>query len=174
MAAQFADTFRFLNQLGTPAQKGVQVVMHNTLDASDYGLLSEGSFDPRPDYWAALLWKRLMGTVVLHPDTVSEPNLRIYAQCLNGVPGGVAVLAINIDEARSHELQIYAAARRYALTAEALTSVRVSLNGNELQAGADGSLPDIAGMRIESGSIRLAPESLTFLTFASAKNKYCR
>ena len=40
-AATFLDTFRYLDQLGRLAKAGVQVVMHNTLAASDYGLLDE-------------------------------------------------------------------------------------------------------------------------------------
>src|ERR1019366_8764290 len=34
-AASFLDTFRYLDQLGRLARAGVQVVMHNTLAASD-------------------------------------------------------------------------------------------------------------------------------------------
>ncbi len=37
---------------------------HNTLAASDYAILDEHSFAPRPDYWAAWLWRELMGTTV--------------------------------------------------------------------------------------------------------------
>jgi hypothetical protein len=47
-AGQFADSFRFLNQLGTLAQKGVKSIMHNTLAASDYGLLAEDTLEPKP------------------------------------------------------------------------------------------------------------------------------
>ena len=63
--ATYADTFRYLDQLGRLAKAGVQVVMHNTLSGSDYGLLDESSFNPRPEFWAALLWHRLMGRIVL-------------------------------------------------------------------------------------------------------------
>ena len=35
------DTFRYLDQLGRLAGAGVQMVAHNTLAASDYGLLDE-------------------------------------------------------------------------------------------------------------------------------------
>ncbi len=49
--ATFLDTFRYLDQLGRLARAGVQVVMHNTLAASDYGLLDEKTFRPRPNYW---------------------------------------------------------------------------------------------------------------------------
>jgi heparanase 1 len=41
--------------------------MHNTLASSDYGLLNEDTLEPRPDYWAAVLWKRTMSDVVLDP-----------------------------------------------------------------------------------------------------------
>src|SRR3977135_1347475 len=64
-SATFLDTFRYLDQLGRLAKAGVQVVMHNTLAASDYGLLDETTFAPRPNYWGALLWRRLMGSTVL-------------------------------------------------------------------------------------------------------------
>ena len=54
-----------LDQLGRLARRGVAVVFHNTLASSEYGLLDQKSFEPRPNYWAALLWRRLMGTTVL-------------------------------------------------------------------------------------------------------------
>jgi heparanase len=38
-ASTFLDSFRYLDQLGRLAKKGVQVVIHNTLASSDYGLL---------------------------------------------------------------------------------------------------------------------------------------
>jgi hypothetical protein len=66
-ASTFLDTFRYLNQLGDLAHRGVQVHMHNTLAASDYGLLDEKTYEPRPNYWAALLWRKLMRTTVLDP-----------------------------------------------------------------------------------------------------------
>src|SRR3954453_9468255 len=91
----FLDTFRYLDQLGRLARAGVQVVMHNTLAASDYGLLDEGTFRPRPNYWAALLWHRVMGTIVLGANSVATPDLHIYAHCHPGMRGVVTVLAIN-------------------------------------------------------------------------------
>lgn len=64
-AATFLDSFRYLDQLGRLAQRGVQVVFHNTLASSDYGLIDQNTLKPRPNYWPALLWRRLMGPVVL-------------------------------------------------------------------------------------------------------------
>ena len=66
-ASTFLDTFRYLVQHASLAQRGVKVIMHNTLASSDYGLLDENTFAPHPNYWAALLWRRLMGVTVLDP-----------------------------------------------------------------------------------------------------------
>lgn len=173
-AAQFADTFRFLNQLGTLAQKGVQVVMRNTLASSDYGLLDQHTFAPRPDYWAALLWKRTMGTVVLDPGASGDPNLRIYAHCMKDSKGGVAVLALNTDRNTTKAILLPAAANRFTLTAADLTSTTVQLNGKALQVSSDGSLPGIDGEHVQSGRVDLPAASLTFFTIPSAANQSCR
>jgi len=63
-AAQFLDSFRFMDQLGSLARQGVQTVVVNTLASSDYGLLDEQTLEPRPNYWAALVWKKTMGSRV--------------------------------------------------------------------------------------------------------------
>ncbi len=56
-AATFLDTFRYLDQHARLAKQGVKVVFHNTLASSEYGLLDQNTFAPRPNYWAALLWE---------------------------------------------------------------------------------------------------------------------
>src|SRR6202051_1124275 len=53
-ASTFLDTFRYLVQHATLAQRGVKVIMHNTLASSDYGLLDEKTIATLPKYWAAL------------------------------------------------------------------------------------------------------------------------
>ena len=42
----FLDTFRYLDQLGRLARQDVRVHMHNTLVASDYGLLDDKTLAP--------------------------------------------------------------------------------------------------------------------------------
>jgi hypothetical protein len=39
--ARGLDTFRYVDQLGRLAQRGLQVVIHNTLASSDYGVLGK-------------------------------------------------------------------------------------------------------------------------------------
>ncbi len=173
-ASTFLDTFRYLNQLGILARRGVQVHMHNTLAASDYGLLDEKTYAPRPNFWAALLWRRLMGTTVLDPGNSPAPNLHLYAQCLRDHPGGVALLAINAYKAETQSLELPMAAERYSLTAGDLQSHTVALNGKELQLGADDAIPATNGIRVQAGRITLVPASITFLAFPKAGNASCQ
>ena len=173
-ASTFIDSFRYLNQLGSLAKAGVQVHMHNTLAASDYGLLDEKTYEPRPNYWAAVLWRRLMGTTVLDPGPSPAANLHLYAQCLRGKPGGVALLAINADRTASQSLGIPKDAESYTLTSQDMLSTQVELNGSELKLGGGDALPQMKGTAEHSGQITLAPASITFLTFPEAKNASCQ
>ena len=72
--------------------------MYNTLASSDYGMLDEETLEPRPNYWAALLWKRTMGTRSLDPGLVSAKNVRVYAQCMRDSNGGVTLMVLNLDK----------------------------------------------------------------------------
>jgi len=173
-AGQFADTFRFLNQFGTLARKGVQVIMHNTLAASDYGLIDEKTFEPRPNYWAAVLWNKTMGTTVLSAGGQNDGPVRIFAHCMKQARGGVALLALNTDKKEEHTLEVLMSGERFTLTAPALTSTNVLLNGSELTARPDGSLPSILGQPLKAGNLRLPPQSISFLVFPSAGNSSCQ
>ncbi len=172
-AAQFVDVFRYLNQLGSLAQKGVQVVMHNTLAASDYGLLNEDTLDPRPDFWAGLLWKHTMGDVVLDPGTPKNQSLRIFAHCSKEGKGSVTLVALNTDAAGEQMLTIPANYTKLVLTAPDLASDRVLLNGKELKAGADGSIDLPKAESAKKGILSLAPASAAFITIPGANNPGC-
>jgi hypothetical protein len=173
-AASFIDSFRYLDQLGRLAKRGVQVVAHNTLAASDYGLIDEATLTPRPNYWSALLWHNLMGTTVLDAGTSAVPEVHLYGHCLRGRPGGVAVLAINADREASHDLATAAASERYTLTAKDLVGTSVELNGSELKLGGGDALPKMTGIAASAGVVKLAPASITFLAFPNAANASCR
>jgi heparanase len=173
-ASTFLDTFRYLNQLGMMAHDGVQVVMHNTLDSSDYGLLHEGDFTPRPNFWAAVLWRRLMGTTVLQAQGSPSPNLHLYAHCLRGVTGGVAILAINADQKEEQTLSLPGPSKRYMLSAEPLQSNRVRLNGMLLELGANDALPDLNGISSPAGTIKMPPVTIMFIGVPEAGNDGCK
>jgi heparanase 1 len=173
-ASTFLDSFRYLNQLGTMARLGVQVTMHNTLASSDYGLLDEKTYEPRPDYWSALLWRKLMGTTVLDPGASPLPNLHLYAHCLRGSAGGVALLAINADKEASASLALPAASERYTLSARELQSKTVDLNGSELKLGSGDALPALRGVQTPKGAVVFAPETISFLAIGGAQNSVCQ
>ena len=172
--ATFLDTFRYLDQLGRLAKAGVQVVMHNTLAASDYGLLNERTLAPTPNYWGALLWRLLMGSVVLDPGLPVQAGLHVYAHCLRGTSGGVSLLILNVDRSASHALTLPAASERYGLDAASLQDTTVRLNGLPLQLGAQDDLPRIAGVWTAAGALTFAPATITFLTMPAAGNRACR
>jgi heparanase len=173
-AADFIDSFRYVNQLGSLAKRGVQVVMHNTLAASDYALVDETTLIPRPNYWSALLWRKVMGTTVLDAGVSPSPNLHLYAHCLRNQPGGVALLAINADRTSTQALEAPATSKRYTLAAKDLMDNKVELNGVELQVNSDGDLPSLEGEDQAAGPVRFAPASITFLVFPNAGNASCR
>jgi hypothetical protein len=176
-ASTFLDSFRYLDQLGRMSKRGVQVNIHNTLASSDYGLLDENTFTPRPNFWAALLWRRLMGATVLDPGASAPPALHLYAHCLRGQPGGIAILAINTDQRESHSLEFTTAAERYTLSAPSvrnLEDTHVQLNGTELKLGTDDELPSFKGVPSDAGHVTFAPATISFLAIPMANNASCR
>jgi len=173
-ASTFIDSFRYIDQLGRLARRSVQTVMHNTLVASDYGLIDEDTFEPRPNYWAALLWRQLMGNVVL--DAGEQPNAHtyVYAHCLRDTPGGVAVVALNIHRDNTSQLVLSDVAKRYTLSAEdSLETLSVLLNGETLAMSEDNRLPELSGQDVAGDSVELQPASITFLTAPEAANAAC-
>ncbi|UPJ48768.1 hypothetical protein IVB30_38135 [Bradyrhizobium sp. 200] len=170
-ASTFLDTFRYLDQLGRLARAGVQMVAHNTLAASDYGLLDERTLRPRPSYWAALLWRRLMGTIVL--DAGVHHGMHLYAHCRRGVRGAVTLLAINTDRTNAASLRLPATSERYTLSADDLQSTEVKLNGTALELGSNDDLPQLSAVTSPPGPVEIGPATMTFLTVADAKNPAC-
>jgi hypothetical protein len=173
-ASSFLDTFRYLDQLGRLARQDVRVVAHNTLVASDYGLLEERDVAPKPKYWGALLWRQLMGTTVLDPGVPLRAGLHIYAHCLRDHSGGVALLLLNTDTESAPTVMLPIAARRYTLSSTEHLSRRVDLNGIELKLGADDTLPRLAGTPISAGPLTLAPATISFVAVPGAQNSSCR
>ena len=74
---------------------------------------------PRPNYWGALLWRKLMGSIVLDIG-VRETGPHVYAHCLRDVAGGVAVLAINTGRDATQALTVPDASYRDTLDAPQL------------------------------------------------------
>jgi hypothetical protein len=147
--------------------------MHNTLAASDYGLLDESTLAPRSNYWGALLWRQLMGTGVLDSRVPVRGGLHIHAHCQRGMPGGVSLLVINTDRDASHTLELGNDSERYTLDAAGLQDAQVRLNGRPLALETGGELPRLEGIRTPPGAVSIAPASITFLAIPAAANNAC-
>jgi heparanase len=171
-AATFLDSFRYLNQLGALAQKGVQVVAHNTLAASDYALVDYDTMMPRPNYWAAVLWRRTMGDVVLASPPSPSPELRLYAHCLAGGKGSVGLLAIN-SGSNIQTLDLRGKGEVWTITAEPLDSKIVSINGKTPEVDAEGKLIGLEGLPLKS-TTAIPAQSITFAALHNAANPACR
>jgi hypothetical protein len=172
-ASTFLDTFRYLIEHASLARRGMKVIMHNTLASSDYGLLDENTFEPRPNYWASVLWNKLMGTTVLDTQVSAAPNTYVHAQCLAGRPGGVTLLVINADRQKSLDFNLSTAGERYTLSAKQPKDTTVELNGKPLRLTSSGHLPRFEGEPIRAGRVSFAPASITYLTIANAQNTNC-
>ena len=173
-ASDFVDTFRFIDQLGILAQRNVQTVIVNTLAASDYGMIDGATLTPRPDYWAALLWKRLIGSRVLKPGVPLTSGAHIYAHCAKDLPGAVTLVVINLDQNSPLALRIPMSGDRYTLSATKLLSKTVSLNDVELSVGPDGSVPHLVGSTIKAGIDLFAPRTISFIVLPRANNESCK
>jgi heparanase 1 len=148
---RFASSLWWMDELGLLARRGQPVVVRQTLVGSNYGLLDESTLDARPDYFASLLFKRLMGRVVLdvHRRAGADPYLRVYAHCTAaraGKPtGSVTLLAINLHEHDRAAVQFSGAAgaavEQYEMSARSLDSDEALLNGHRLSPSA--SLPEL-------------------------------
>lgn len=163
MAATYIDTFRYLEQLGRLAKKGVQVVMHNTLARSEYGMLEEKTYNPRPNYWAALLWNKLMGNQVFESESL-EAGVDVFVHNLKNKSKGKTVMILNTNKTAT-SVVIPSNANQYLLTADDILSKKVSLNGAELKLNSKEELPIIKGKSIKKGTVELPAQSIMFLTF---------
>jgi hypothetical protein len=173
-ASTFLDTFRYVVQRGSLARRGLRVIMHNTLASSDYGLLDEDTFAPRPNYWATLLWRQLMGTTVFDPGSSPATNLYLFAHNLRGSEGGVALAVVNADRTQTITMDLAAPVERFTLSAPELQGTVVQLNGSDLRLGADSALPPLLGAAEPAGSLEIRPLSITFLAMPTARNDASR
>lgn len=167
----FLDAFRFLDTHARLARQGVDAMFTHALISGSNGIIDEKTLEPNASYWAALLWRRLIGTRVLDTGEV-QPGLHVYAHCQRGAAGGVTLLALNL-EPRPATLQVPRRAELYALTAPELQSKTVLLNGNALAIGPGDALPAIVPARAGGSRVSLAPSSINFITLPGARNRQC-
>lgn len=164
-ASTFLDVPRTLNELGTFASLTDGVIFHNTLASSDYGYLARQVFDPRPNYFAVLLWNRLMGQEVFDSEIAIEEGAHIFAHSRKDGKEGKVYLAINNSETTETVLNLPQDATLYLLQGEnqEKRARRMTLNGTVLELDENNRLPELKGKLIEAGDLTLPPVSCAFI-----------
>ncbi|KAL4679060.1 hypothetical protein H8959_008710 [Pygathrix nigripes] len=184
----FAAGFMWLDKLGLSARMGIEVVMRQVFfGAGNYHLVDE-NFDPLPDYWLSLLFKKLVGTKVLMA-SVKGPkrrNLRVYLHCTNTdnpmyKEGDLTLYAINLHNVTKYLRLPYPffdkQVDKYLLRPlgpHGLLSKSVQLNGQTLKMVDDQTLPPLMEKPLRPGSsLGLPAFSYSFFVIRNAKVAAC-
>lgn len=173
----------WLDELGLGALTGQKVVVRQSLVGSQYGMLSQDTLGPNPDYWNSLFWKKLMGRHVLHVTSEGLPDtLRVYAHCTpqranEYRPGALTVLALNIDSKETHEFSLASLMHQntyvYRFSSKEVLSQDVELNGAVLKLDANENVPFFNGQRVTSSLQNLPPRTYAFFVLADAHAEAC-
>ena len=139
------------------------ILFHNTLTASDYGLLDSKTHKPRPNYWGALLWAKFVGTTVYDTHEPIREGVHLYAHSRKDGKDGYVYILINNSKTEKTSIEIPVKAERYTLSATHLRSQEVLLNGKPLALEGECTLPTLNPLTEEAGIIELDPTTITFL-----------
>lgn len=162
-ASTYLDVLRTLNEFGDFASVTDGVIFHNTLASSDYGYLHHGSFDPRPNYFAAKLWNELMGSTVYKSEEPIREGAHVYVHSRKDGKEGYVYLIINNSLTETTTVELPSDAMRYTLTGKVhMRSTTMCLNGEELLLDENGVLPRFTGILQPAGKTELLPGSCTF------------
>ncbi|XP_066893038.1 heparanase isoform X3 [Kogia breviceps] len=184
----FAAGFMWLDKLGLSARMGIEVVMRQVFfGAGNYHLVDE-NFEPLPDYWLSLLFKKLVGTNVLMA-SVKGPDrnkLRVYLHCTNinhprYKEGDLTLYALNLHNV-TKRLQLPhhlfdKQVDKYLIKPSGpngLFSKSVQLNGQTLKMVDDQTLPALTEKTLRPGSsLGLPALSYGFFVIRNAKVAAC-
>lgn len=156
------DVPRYIDQLGRVARNGVTSVMHNTLCASDYGMVDSRTHLPRAKYWAAWMWAHVMGTKVFDSGIAIQEGLHAYVHDRRNGPGFAAAI-INNSQTSPTTVSVPDGTQAYVLTGPVLRGTQVACNGEVLAMVDDSTMPTVQGVAV-AGDVVLPPVSVTFLT----------
>ncbi len=160
-ASTYLDVFRTLNELGSFATITDGIIFHNTLASSDYGFLKHGTFEPRPNYFAVLLWKNLMGNIVYDCSDLEKQGTHIYCHSRKDGKDGYVYLVINNSNTETYSFKNDNNAKIFILSADTLRSSVIKCNGIDLKL-VDGELPVVEPLNIK-GNIEVKPLTCVFI-----------
>ncbi|NXQ81923.1 HPSE2 protein, partial [Nyctibius grandis] len=198
LSDSYAAGFLWLNTLGLLASQGIDVVVRHSFLDHGHNHLVDQNFNPLPDYWLSLLYKRLIGPKVLaihvaglqrkpRPDRVIRDKLRIYAHCTsyhnhNYVRGSITLYIINLHRSRK-KIKLAGTLRdkivhQYLLQPygkDGLHSKSVQLNGQPLAMVDDGTLPELKPRPLRAGrTLVIPPLTMSFYVVKNVNALACR
>ncbi|XP_018431685.1 PREDICTED: heparanase isoform X2 [Nanorana parkeri] len=171
----YIDGFMWLDKLGMSAKLGIDVVMRQALfGAGSYNLV-DSDYEPLPDYWLSLLFKKLVGPVVLNASLknskgICKLKIRVFLLWAHKTHpkyrrGDVSVFAMNLcNHTQQIQLPSFLSGKaidEYLLLPGdgGLFSQTVLLNGEVLRMVDDKTLPTLDGKEKAPGSPLLLPSS---------------
>ena len=178
VSGRWGSALWWLDQLGLLALSGQRVQCRQTLLGSDYGLIDANSLEGTPDFWASVLWKKLMGPHVLAVSAAGAPrSLRLYCHrpprallggpmsSVLGAPSSArrTYLAINLGRERA-EIDLGAPARVWLLEAAGGSddASTVTVNGKAAATQPDGTVPDFPGVAVDATPLVIPPGAALF------------
>ena len=163
-ASTYMDVLRTLNELGDFASVTDGIIFHNTLASSDYGFLKHGTFEPRPNYFAVLLWTRLMGHTVFNSGIEIQEGAHVFCHSRKDGKEGCTYLVINNSMTEVTSVELPKEADVYVLAGrDGIRSTVMTLNGNDLVLGENDKLPALDPVKQAAGTMLLAPGSCAFI-----------
>ena len=193
----FANSFWYLQMLGSLAQMRVLAFARSTMVGGYYEMINKTMFSPNPDYFVALLWGRYMGSVHINTSIGSDDpdNTAIngFASCRSLATSGndgITVLLYNADSSKPQTVTIdglkfnevsdagIAAVETHirahdgtSLYSREVEMLQSTGEWKLLEVGEDGIPPNFAGIEVQKLSpvkISLNPLSYSFVHFPTA------
>ncbi|PTQ26793.1 hypothetical protein MARPO_0364s0001 [Marchantia polymorpha] len=178
----FIDAFWYLDELGTASLFNTKVFCRQSFVGGNYGLLDRSTFEPYPDYYGALLWRRLMGDRALFVSMVGSA-ISAYAHCQKDNKGGVTVLLLNFSNTTTTiETYKFEGSDKVSFRHEYhmspadgnITSQVVLLNGQPLAVTPDGKIPRLLPVnKAPDDPISLKPLTYAYIVFPDIHASAC-
>lgn len=164
----FIDGFWFADVLAGISHSGHKTFCRQTFIGGNYELIDKATLEPNPDYYVALLYKKLMGSKVYGAVTEYGDNLRTWKSSsshhdtflyLNYNGESSYLVNATIPGSRTRPIR-----EEYHLTAESLHSRKVYVNGKRPRSPKD-AMQSVKFVNASS-SLRIPPYSIVFVRYS--------
>ncbi|CAG9781724.1 unnamed protein product [Diatraea saccharalis] len=185
LSDSYAATPLWVDKLGLSAKNNITTVVRQSFYGGNYSLINT-NFEPLPDWWVSVLYKRLVGGKVLQIQCECSRFQRLYAHCANrnytNDTTAITVYGVNLEMAKARFLLNGTALHgdnlsvdEYIISAPSNNrrTKTVLLNGWPLFY--ESSMPDMPPLRIQYGNhIAMPPYSVGFWVIKNTSIKVCK